>query len=74
MAESNSPTFSATAYVEEASQLLGLAIASDHQPGVIENVEALYTVAQLVMSLPLPKTIEAAPVFNPLPAGDDLER
>ncbi len=71
MTDSNSSTFNAEAYVEQASQAIGLAIAPEHKPGVVENMEALYNVAQLVMSFPLPKTVEAAPVFNPLPPSHD---
>lgn len=59
--------FDANAYVEQASQILGLAIAPDYRAGVVENINALAVVAELVMSFPLPKTVEAAPVFQPLP-------
>ena len=59
--------FDASAYVDQASRLCGLTIAPDHYPGVVENMNALAQVADLVMSFPLPETIEPAPVFNPLP-------
>ena len=59
--------FDASAYVDQASRLCGLTIAPEHYPGVVENMESLAQVAQLVMSFPLPETIEPAPVFNPLP-------
>ncbi len=60
--------FDAEAYVEQASRLVGVAIAPDHRPGVIENMAILAQVAALVMDFPLPETIEPAPVFNPLPS------
>ncbi|MGB3495248.1 MAG: DUF4089 domain-containing protein [Elainellaceae cyanobacterium] len=71
MSENHALSFNAEAYVEQASLAIGLAIAPDHKPGVVENMEALYNVAQLVMAFPLPKTVEAAPVFNPLPPSHD---
>ncbi|MEB3213023.1 MAG: DUF4089 domain-containing protein [Leptolyngbyaceae bacterium] len=60
-------SFDAEAYVEQASRLCDLPIAPDHLPGVVENMSALAQVADLVMSFPLPETIEPAPTFDPLP-------
>lgn len=61
--------FDAEAYVEQASRLVGVAIAPEHHPGVVENMATLAHVADLVMGFPLPETIEPAPVFNPLPSA-----
>ncbi|MEM9450109.1 MAG: DUF4089 domain-containing protein [Cyanobacteria bacterium P01_E01_bin.6] len=61
--------FDAEAYVDQASRLCGLTIAPDHYPGVVENIATLAQVADLVMSFPLPETIEPAPTFEPLPAS-----
>jgi len=62
-------SFDSRAYVEQASRLCQLPISNDDLPGVVENMEALAHVADLVMSFPLPETVEAAPTFDPLPAA-----
>lgn len=61
--------FDAEAYVAQASRLVGMAIAPEHHPGVVENMAILAQVADLVMSFPLPETVEPAPVFDPLPSA-----
>lgn len=53
------------AYVDEAARRVGLTIAPEHRPGVIQFTEALLASAELVMEFPLPDDVEAAPVFRP---------
>jgi hypothetical protein len=56
------------AYVDEAAKLIGLPIAPEHRPGVIQFLGGLLGQAALVMEFPLPEDVEAAPVFDPRPA------
>lgn len=65
----HTPSVDVAAYVEQASRLCGLAIPPECKPGVVENMATLAQVADLVLSFPLPTTVEAAPVFEPLPAA-----
>jgi hypothetical protein len=54
-------------YVDHAAQLMGLSIAPDYRPGVIENMETLMAIAQMIHEFPLAPDVEAAPVFMPMP-------
>lgn len=56
--------FDASSYLDQAAGLVGLEIAADHRPGVIENLERLAAVARLVTEFPLPDDLEAGPVFE----------
>ena len=58
-------TFDAKAYVEAATQLVGLSIDPAHLPGVILNLERIAQMAALVMEFPLPEQTEPAPVYEP---------
>lgn len=53
------------AYVDSASKLIGLRIAPEHRPGVIQAMAVITGAAALVMEFPLPVDVEAAPVFEP---------
>jgi len=64
MAESPTPEELA-AYVDETAKRLGLPIAPEHRPGVIQFTGILLAHAALVMEFPLPDDVEPAPVFRP---------
>ncbi|HUZ73463.1 MAG TPA: DUF4089 domain-containing protein [Stellaceae bacterium] len=53
------------AYLDAAAAAIGLAIAPEHRPGVILNLERIAALADTVMSFPLPEDEEPAPVFRP---------
>ena len=53
------------AYVDETARRLGLPIAREHRPGVIQFTEGLLAAAALVMEFPLPDDVEPSPVFRP---------
>ena len=53
------------AYVTATAAALGLPIAPESRALVTENVARLMAAAALVMDLPLPEDVEAAPVFRP---------
>lgn len=64
MAESPTPEELGT-YVDEAAKRLGLPIAPEHRPGVIQFTGILLGHAALVMEFALPDEVEPAPVFRP---------
>ncbi|MEB3338273.1 MAG: DUF4089 domain-containing protein [Leptolyngbyaceae bacterium] len=47
------------------TELLGLPLSPEYQPGVVENFTKLAAIADLIMDFPLPEDIEIAPVFQP---------
>ena len=53
------------AYVDETAKRVGLPIAPEHRPGVIQFTAGLLAMATLVMEFPLPDDVEAGPVFRP---------
>lgn len=53
------------AYVDEAAKRVGLPIAPEHRPGVIQVTSLLLAQGALVMEFPLPDDVEPAPVFRP---------
>jgi hypothetical protein len=53
------------AYVDETARRIGLPIAPEHRPGVIQFTEGLLASAALVMEFPLSDDVESAPVFRP---------
>jgi hypothetical protein len=53
------------AYVDETAKRVGLPIAPEHRPGVIQFTAGLLAMAALVMEFPLPDDVEAGPVFRP---------
>ncbi len=53
------------AYVDETAKRIGLPIASEQRPGVIQFTGVLLASAALVMEFPLPDDVEPAPVFRP---------
>jgi len=64
MAESPTPEELAT-YVDETAKRVGLPIAPEHRPGVIQFTGILLAHAALVLEFPLPDEVESAPVFRP---------
>ena len=52
-------------YVDEMAKRVGLPIAPEHRPGVIQFTGVLLASAALVMEVPLPDDVEPAPVFRP---------
>lgn len=57
--------FDVSAYVTAASDIIGLALAPAHRPGVISNMEQIADRARLVMEFPLSDEDEPATVFHP---------
>ncbi len=55
----------AGAYVDEAAKRVGLPIAPEHRPGVIQFTGILLAHAALVTEFSLPDDVEPAPVFRP---------
>lgn len=53
------------AYVDETAKRVGLPIAPEHRPGVIQFTGVLLAMAGLVMEFPLPDDLEPGPVFRP---------
>ena len=64
MAEGPTPEELA-AYVDETAKRVGLPIAPEHRPGVIQFTGILLAHAALVLEFPLPDEVEPAPVFRP---------
>ena len=64
MAESPTPE-ELGAYVDETAKRVGLPIAPEHRPGVIQFTGILLAHAALVMEFSLPDDVEPAPVFRP---------
>ncbi|MCW0232272.1 MAG: DUF4089 domain-containing protein [Ferrovibrio sp.] len=57
--------FDAEAYLEAAAAAMGLDIAPEWKPAVLDNLVRSRQIAQAVLSFPLPDTIEPASVFKP---------
>jgi hypothetical protein len=57
--------FDAARYVEEAAAAIGLGIAAQFRPAVVDNFRQLAASAALVMAFPLPDETDPAPVFRP---------
>ncbi len=51
-------------FADSASPMLGIAIAPDWMPAVIQNLRANAAAAQLVTSFPLDDELESASVFR----------
>ena len=64
MAESPTPE-ELGAYVDETAKRVGLPIAPEHRPGVIQFTGILLGHAALVTEFSLPDDVEPAPVFQP---------
>ena len=58
-------SFSAEIYVQQTTQLLNLSIPPEQMAGVVENFERIQTIAEAVLTFPLPDTLEVAPRFEP---------
>lgn len=60
------------AYVDAAAATLGLKIAAEHRPGVLQFFALAAGMAELVQGLPLEVHDESGSVFHALPPqGDD---
>ena len=55
------------AYVDAAAATLGLKIAAEHRPGVLQYFALAASMADLVQGLPLELHDEPANVFQPVP-------
>ncbi len=53
------------AYVDRAAAIIGLEIAPEHRPGVVQQLAGTLALAALIMDFPLDDTVEPAPVFRP---------
>ncbi|MGF1520131.1 MAG: DUF4089 domain-containing protein [Nodosilinea sp.] len=65
MDDSTSPPVDFAAYVEAMATALELTIPDRIKPGVVANVEHIFTIAQPVITFPLPDTLESATTFEP---------
>lgn len=52
-------------YVDTLSAVLDLPIPAELRPGVIDNIERIWVIAQPVLDFPLPDDLEVAPTFEP---------
>lgn len=52
-------------YVEQMALVLGLSIAPEYKPEVIDNFSRIAAIAQLVLEFELPQDVEAAPIYHP---------
>ena len=56
----------ADAYVDAAAAALGLPIAAEHRPGVVQYLRLAAGFAERVMDFPLDVSVEGANVFVPV--------
>jgi len=56
-----------SAYVDAAAATLGLKIAAEHRPGVLQFFALAANMAELVQGLPLEPHDESGNVFHPVP-------
>ena len=54
------------AYVDAAATAIGLPIAAEHRPGVLQYFALAATLADVVMGMPLARDDEPAEVFVPV--------
>jgi hypothetical protein len=59
------------AYVDAAAATLGLKIAADHRPGVLQFFGLAASMAELVQGLPLQPHDESGNVFRPVPPASE---
>ncbi len=60
------------AYIDAAAATLGLKLAAEHRPGVLQFFGLAAGMATLVQGLPLQPVDESGNVFRPVaPAGED---
>ncbi|NJL48815.1 MAG: DUF4089 domain-containing protein [Leptolyngbyaceae cyanobacterium SM2_5_2] len=59
------PPFDATTYVCQTAALLGLVIPPEIEAGVVANFEHIQAIAQPLMALNLPDSLESAATFQP---------
>jgi hypothetical protein len=50
--------------LDEAAALIGLALAPEHRPGVLLNLQRIAKMAVMVVDFPVPDNSEPAPVFT----------
>jgi hypothetical protein len=55
--------FDPEAVIDAMAPLLGLAIAPDHRPGIVTNLEVTARFARLLLDVPVEDHVEPAPVF-----------
>jgi hypothetical protein len=60
------------AYIDATAATLGLKIAAEHRPGVLQFFGLAASLATLVQGLPLEAHDESGNIFRPVtPAGED---
>jgi hypothetical protein len=57
------------AYVDAAAAALGLKLAAEYRPGVLQFFALAASMAELVQGLPLEPHDESGSVFHPVPPG-----
>jgi hypothetical protein len=58
-------TFDVEAHCDHMAKVLGLEIRPEWRQSVVDNLRATRTIADAVLSFPLPDDVEPAPVFEP---------
>jgi len=58
-------SFDAETHRDQMAAVLGLEIRPEWRQGVVDNLKATRTIAEAVLTFPLPDTIEPAPAFEP---------
>ncbi|MEW5881345.1 MAG: DUF4089 domain-containing protein [Pseudomonadota bacterium] len=56
------------AYLDATAEALGLRIAAEHRPGVVQYLQIAAGFAAQVMDFPLESSVDAANVFVPVEA------
>lgn len=51
-------------WMETSAQLVGIKIPADCRPGVLENLQRNFSIAEKLMSFRLAEDIEMAPIFK----------
>jgi hypothetical protein len=59
------PLAEVAAYVDAAAPRLGLRLTPAQREAVVRNLAGLLAAAEFLGELPLPETVEGAPVFRP---------
>ena len=60
-----SKKFDVGEYVDLMALLVDLQLRDEYRDGVVVNFQRIKAIAQIVNEFPLPKEVEAAPIFEP---------
>lgn len=59
------PSFDARTYMEAVAPALDIALDAAWTPGIVDNLQRSYQIAQAFLTFPLPDDIEPASRFQP---------